>query len=318
MERSKKITDGALLTAVYVVLMLLVVFIPFIQIFGIFLLPIPFIMYGAKYGFRASIIMALAAFALSLAFATALALPLALLSVLGGMAIGSGIYRKRSAYEIWAQGTVGFIIGFVAVIALLQFVFSINIFEQMDAAIQDSIELTKSLSQSLQVAQEMNEPIELIEEQLMQVKDYIPSTIAVASMIMAFIAQWLSYRVINRIDQRKLAFPPFKHLNFPVAVIWIYFIAILFSLFNLESDSTLYIVMLNVMTLLTVLLLIQGYSFVFFFADYQKWHVSIPIVILLVSLFVPLVNVFLMFIIRIIGIIDLGFSMKQKISQQKP
>lgn len=318
MERSKKITDGALLTAVYVVLMLLVVFIPVLLVFGIFLLPIPIIMYGAKHGFRASIIMAIAALALSFIFATALALPLALFSIFGGLIIGSGIYHKRGAYEILAQGTVGFIFGFVAVIALLQFVFSINIFEQMDAAIEDSINMTRSLSQSLQVAQEMSEPLELMEEQLLHVKDYIPATIAITSLMMAFIAQWVSYRVISRIDRQRLVFPPFKHLNFPVAVIWIYFIAILFSLFNMEADSMLYLVLLNVTALLVVLILVQGFSFLFFFADYKKWHVSIPIVIMLVSLFVPLVNVFLMFIIRIIGIIDLGFSMKQKISQQKP
>lgn len=314
MNQSKKITDGALLTAVYIVLLLIVVFIPIIQLFGLFILPVPFIMYAAKYGFKPSIIMLIVSIILSLIFATAISLPITILAGVGGIVVGSGIYRKKNAYEIWAQGTVGFIIGFVVVLALLQFVFAINIFTEMDMAIKEAMEMSRSLLNQFNIGEEAREPLKVLEEQMLQFKDLIPSSIAIASMLFAFLGQWVSYKVMNRIENKQFRFPAFKDLNFPVIIIWIYFFALILSFMDLDTNSVFYMVLVNVMALTIVFIVIQGFSFVFFYMDHKNIHQSVPIIIVIITLFLPFL---FMFIIRIIGIIDLGFSLKKRIAHQK-
>src|SRR5699024_12097613 len=83
MNKSKQLTEGALLTAVYIVLLLIVFFIPVLQLVGIFVLPVLFSIYAAHHGWKPSIIMAFVALFLSAIFATILSLPMIFLSCSG-------------------------------------------------------------------------------------------------------------------------------------------------------------------------------------------------------------------------------------------
>src|SRR5699024_5448371 len=70
MNKSKQLTEGALLTAVYIVLLLILFFIPVLQLVGIFVLPVPFAIYAAHHGWKPSIVMAFVALLLTAMFAT--------------------------------------------------------------------------------------------------------------------------------------------------------------------------------------------------------------------------------------------------------
>lgn len=312
MEQSKKITEGALLIGIYVVLLFIVMFVPIIGFFGIFALPIPFIIYTSRHDYVPAILMLIVAIFLSLIFATIVSLPLTLLAGIGGIFVGASIYKKLSPYETLARGSLGFIIGFVLIILLLQFVLNINIYQEIDLFIQESLNMSKLMMEQMGFVDEnANQQLKLIEDQMNSFKDLLPSSIAIVSMFFAFISQWLSYKILNRIDQKKLAFPPFKNLNFPIAILWFYFFAVIFSLIELDPSSGMYLVIANVLALITVFITIQGYSFIFYYADYKKLHKAVPISILIISLIIPFL---FMFIIRIIGIIDLGFSLKQRLA----
>lgn len=50
MNQSRKLTDGALLLVIYVMLLLITIFVPILTMIGMFLLPIPFILYTARHG----------------------------------------------------------------------------------------------------------------------------------------------------------------------------------------------------------------------------------------------------------------------------
>lgn len=315
MNQSKKITEGAMLTAVYIILLLVIVFVPVIQIIGIFLLPVPFVMYTSKHGFTAGVLMMVIASILAMLLATLVTLPLTLLAGIGGIAVGSGMYCEKNAYETWAQGTIGHIAGFVIVLFLIQVVFQINLFQELDSAMNESMDMIRSVIGQMNLTTDVEEPLELVEEQMKLMKEMVPVGIAILSIIMAFIAQWLTYKIVNRVERKQFAFPAFKNLDFPIAVIWIFFLTIILSIMDLDPDGVLFTVVINVEALCVFLLVVQGFSFIFFYMDHKKIHQAVPITIVILSLFLPFI---FMFIVRIIGIIDLGFRLKQRVRQQKP
>src|SRR5690625_2410128 len=110
MSQSKKITDGALLMAIYIVLLIMSVFIPVFILIGLFILPIPFIIYASRYNWKPTLLIIVLALVLSLLFATIVSLPLTLIASLGGLAIGPAIYNKDTSHQTRAQATLGFII----------------------------------------------------------------------------------------------------------------------------------------------------------------------------------------------------------------
>src|SRR5699024_1321794 len=126
-----------------------------------FILSVPFIIYASKHGFKSGLLMIIIATVLTMIFATVITLPMTVLAGIGGIAIGSGIYHKKNAYEIWAQGTVGHILAFVFILALLQLVFSINIFNQMDVAMNESLDMIKSILGQFNMMEEAKVPLEM-------------------------------------------------------------------------------------------------------------------------------------------------------------
>lgn len=312
MTGSKKITEGALLTAVYIALLWMTVFIPVISMFTFFALAIPFIIYTAKHNWQPALMMFIVAIMLSLIFATLFSLPMTLLMAFGGIMIGKAIYDGRSAYETWARGTVGFIFGLLIVFIIIQFVLQINIFAEIDQAITESMNIMQSMMNQLGLNDEIEGQMKLIEEQMHFFKDLIPASIAVISILMAFVSQWLSYKIINRIEQQHLYFPKFKSFNLPRSVVWVYLVFLLLSFFIQDDGGSLYIVVMNVVLLLMILLAIQGLSFIFFYTDYKQMSKAIPIIIVVVTIIIPGIP---LLIVRIIGIIDLGYGLKKRIAE---
>ena len=96
MNKSKAITDGALLTAVYIILLLIIVFVPLIQILGVFALSVPFIIYTAKHGIKLGSLMLFVSIIFSLVFATAFSLPFTLLAGIGGIVLERNARQKKS------------------------------------------------------------------------------------------------------------------------------------------------------------------------------------------------------------------------------
>src|SRR5690625_1249241 len=161
--------------------------------------------------------MLVVAILLSLIFATAISLPITLFVGIGGIIIGAAIHLKLKAYETWARGSVGFIIGMLLVLLILQFVVGINIYNEMDVIIGESITMTHSIIDQFGFDEEAIAQLELFEEQMYAFKDLLPSTIAIIGILFAFLSQWISYKVLNRIENKQLFFPPFKRLNLPIS-----------------------------------------------------------------------------------------------------
>ncbi len=224
MNQSKHLADGALLTAIYMILMLIATFIPVITVVATFLLPVPFILFASRHDWKPSIVMLLAAVGLSAIFTSVYSVPIPVLMGLGGILIGSAIFRKYSAYETLASGTIGFVAGLVILFLFSQFVFQVNLINEMNHLMEESAAMSKDVMENLGLGSQAEEQMQLVMEQLDILIDLIPVWIALASLLMAFVSQWISYKVIARLESRSLHFPPFRMFRLPVSLIWIYFL----------------------------------------------------------------------------------------------
>lgn len=312
MNRSKLLTEGALLTAIYMILLLIITIVPVVGAIAFFLLPIPFAVFASRYNWKPSLIMFVACLVLSTLFATAFS-PLTIFMGLGGIMIGVAMNKNLSAYETWARGTVGFVIGFVFLFLITQLVFDVNIVKAINQAIDQSMEQAQGMMDQFGLPGQAEEQLSMIEQQVDLMKNLIPAGIAIIGIIFAFICQWISYKIINRIWSKDYRFPPFRNLTLPVSLIWIYFIAIIFSFFDLDPNGTLYLAVNNVLMLIGTLMILQGFSLIFFYAYQKGGSKALPIISIIATLFIP----FLVILVRVLGIIDIGFRLRDRISAKK-
>jgi uncharacterized protein YybS (DUF2232 family) len=314
MNQSKKLTDGTLLTAIFIIMMLMAIFVPGSLMILIFVLPLPFIIYAYRYDWKPSLIMFGVAILITLLFATMISLPITVLVGLGGIMIGTAAHRKMSVYETLGRGTIGFIAGLLLIYIFTQVVLQVNLANEVDIIMQDSIEMSREMVQQIGLQEITDEELKPFQDQLSEVKDLIPVGITIIAIILAFISQWVGYKFLNRLEKSEFRFPPFRKLRIPVAIVWIYFFSLVFMLMDLEPNSTIYLVANNVFTLVGMLLVLQGFSFMFFIADLKKWPKSLPIIGVIITLFLPFV---FLYFVRILGIIDIGFGTRTHLLKKK-
>ncbi|MDL4840948.1 YybS family protein [Aquibacillus rhizosphaerae] len=312
MGNSKMLKDGMLLGALYIVSLLITLILPGIELLTIFILPIPFVVFSAKYGWRPSSIVFFFVLCISL-FISSVSIPFTIVAGIGGIMVGLAIYQKLTAYETWARGTLGFVISFLVVFILIQVLFSVNLIEQFSLTIDESLETSKQILEGFGM-ETSEEVLEQLEEQMYQILNLIPFILVMAAMLIGFISQWISYKILNRIKGNKLYFPVFRDFKLPKVMIWIFFFAILLTLFPMEQGSMMYLGVMNVFHLAGLLIVLQGYSFILFYAHKKGISIAIPIIAIIFSIIIPFIG---LYIIRILGIIDLGFSLRDRISNSK-
>lgn len=312
MNQSKMLTEGAIFSAIFLVLMLASL-IPILSLFTIFLLPVPFVIYVARHGVKPGLLVLVVTSLLTILFFTIFTLPYTLLMGAGGLLIGHGIYKKRSAYETWGYGTLGFIGGILFSVIFAQVIFNVNFIDQFETMATDQMQTYISIIENVGVTETDTELEEMLIEQINALVNLIPAFLALSAIILAFLVQWISYKIINRMERKAYFFPPFRNLQLPRSIIWLYLLVLIVSFFDIASSGILFMGLQNALLILEILLVIQGFSFIFFFTHYKKWSRTIPVVSIVLTILFP---IFLLYFIRILGIIDIGLNVRKRLSKK--
>ncbi|MRG87969.1 YybS family protein [Salinibacillus xinjiangensis] len=310
MKKSNVITEGALFSGIFIVLLLLTLFVPVIGFFSMFLTPIPFMVFTYKNGIKPGLMMAVVSILLATILATVLSLPLALMAAFGGITIGASLYLKKSTYETWALGSVAFGIGFMAVVFLGQWLFELNMVQEINLLVEQSLQTSKQLMEQFDNTEES---IQLLEEQMDQIIYLIPTLIGFLGIFYAFITIWIGFKMINRLEKRSLSFPPFRKFSLPISAVWVYLIAMVLTWVFPEEGSVMNQAFINILTLTGYLFVIQGLAFIFYYVHVKNKSKGIAIAAIIVAILLP----FFLYPLRILGIIDLGFNLRERLTPNK-
>ncbi|GAB4071984.1 YybS family protein [Barrientosiimonas marina] len=314
MDQSRQLKDGVILTAVYMILMLISGLVPVISVVAVFLLPVPFTVYASRYDWKPAIVMFFAAAALSVLLTSVFGLALAIVMGIGGIMAGIAIRRNLSAYETLSRGTIGFVLGLVLLFVFSQYALQTNLVTEINQMMQQSINASQDMMDEFGLVDLTEKQMDMVTDQLEMLRNLLPAWIAIGSLVLAWISQWVSYKVIDRLDSKALRFPPFRLLNLPVSLIWIYLVALILSLFDLDTSGMVFTAVNNVLMLTGIFMLLQGFSFIFFYAHEKHKSKALPIISIIVTVFLPFIFLFL---IRLLGILDIGISLKDRISNDK-
>lgn|SRR5690625_598464 len=298
----------------YIAILLVSLLVPFIYFFSIIIVPIPLIVYSLQNKrdrvYVIVVAIAVITFLLTYMMQTLLFIPLFIVFAISGLSVGLAIQQDKKAYETWIQGIVGYIVSLLFVFVFTQFVLEINWAEEIRKVVNQSIENVISILAQLDptLQGQFQEQLQALKDQLYYIPNIIPAGLAILSVIFAFLTQWLSYKVINKMHKRRLSFPPVGKLNLPKAVIFIYLIGFLMMFMESNPSKGLFIVGQNITSLMFFLIILQGLTFMFFYAKYKKQSNLLPIIISIISLVIP----FLLYVIHFVGLFDLALSLRRR------
>ncbi|MEC5188238.1 YybS family protein [Geobacillus thermodenitrificans] len=308
MRKTHALTEAAIELALFAVLLLLALYVPFIGFIAALFLALPFMVFTMRHGLIPAWLLLAAALVVSGLIGSLLSLPMALMFGTFGIAVGAMLVKKKNRYLVLLVGALVFLANIV-----LDYVISIQ-FLQVDM-IQDTLALVReSFDTAMRVMEGMGQtpPTEMkkqFEQAIVLISYMTPTLFFVASFVLAYVTIIVSLPVMKRLKLPVGTWPPFRELSLPKSVLWIYVLVLVLSLFPLKEGTFTYIAVLNVSYVLQLALIVQGFSFLYYAAYKKGIGKGVVVAGTVICLFLP----FLLYLVAIFGIIDLGFDLRRRI-----
>lgn len=309
-NQSRKLAHGAMMIALFTVLMAIVFYVPIASLLATVVAPLPIIWYSAHYDRKSSVFVAIAAVIVTFFIGGLFLIPASLIFAAAGMTIGDAIYNKKSKVFMFLSTSVVLILTFA-----VQYVIAVRLFA-IDF-IRESLDLMKTTYlESIKMAEQITgqatpkETMDNLTNMLDMLETVIPAAITLMMLLFALLLISVNLPILKRLKVNVPEFTEFSKLRLPRSVLWYYFIVLAINLFvRPEVDSIVGVVMLNVSMILWVLLTIQGISFIHYVLNCYKQPKFLKVISTLMA--IP----FYSFVI-LIGIIDLGFNAREFIVQK--
>ncbi|QQZ09435.1 YybS family protein [Heyndrickxia vini] len=314
MKKTKMLTEGALMLAVFTILLLIFNYIPFLSLIAVAFLLLPFILYSAKYPLKYSFILLIGGIIISALVGTLLLIPVAIAYGTTGMVIGYSIQKKKSKTFLYIAASIMFLLNTIG-----QYIVSVVLFK-IDI-LKDTIKMVReSMNKSMQIFEAVDKGttdqlMDQFNTILNSFTTLLPSLLVIASFLIIWILLSINLPIARRFQIDAPKWNSFRDLQLPRSILWYYLITIILTLIlRPEQGDFLNTALANLNFVLQLLMLLQGLSFLFFYSYEKKWPKAIPVLIIIFSfLLFPL-----QYLIRILGIMDLGFNLRQLIKRKSP
>ncbi|MFD1863463.1 YybS family protein [Planococcus chinensis] len=301
-QQTRQLTNGAMMAAIFTVLLAITVYVPVLNLAALLLLSLPVAWYSARFGWKASAFFAAVCLLLAFIAGGLLALPLALVHVPLGLAIGLSIhYKKSKLYMFMGSGLVFLLSAMLQYLALI-FLFGINILEEMMNETRRSAEWSAALMEDFGTQTE--EYKETLNALMTTFEILLPALLVLTVFFMVWVLLAIQLPILKRLGTEVPKFPPFRDMKLPKSILWYYLIVLLASMLtDLQPGTMAYMVFLNASVLLQFLLFLQGISFYHFYIRQEGWPQWVTVLVTVLAL--PLQS-----FTSIVGIIDLGFDIR--------
>ena len=307
-DNARKITYGAMMIAIFAILLAITVYVPLLGLITIYFIPLPILLYRLRYDRSASILVTVTGIVLSLLGGIAL-FPFGVLFGLLGLVIGDTIKTEKSKlYTFMASGLTILIITISSYVVTVIFL-GVNVVEEMLEVLQDSQEKMVTLIEGF------GEVPDNFTSQMQASMDLavssIPAAFIIASFGLGLVIVLLNLALANRLGHSTPKFPPLRSMKLPLLTVWVYLLLLLLPLFiTIEEGSTFYLIVVNASMILRALFTIQGISLIHYFLYERKLPKWVTVISTILAVFLAPITILL-------GIIDVGMNIRTWIGRGK-
>lgn len=301
-DQSQKITYGAMMLALFTILLAGALYIPFLGSIIMLFIPLPIILYRLRYDRSSTILIAIAGIILSLIVGGILLVPFALIySVLAFLIAESVLLGKSKLYTFMATG-IFFIVTGALVYLIVALFFEINAIDSLMAMLKSAETQFKASLESLGAVPEGYEAI--VGEAFAMYRSAVPAMFILSVYVFTFIMVIPNFEMLRRLGHEVPKFPPFREMRLPVITIFIYgLIIILPWMMEMKPESSVYLLYVNATIILRFLLLLQGVALVHYF----MYKMKLPSV---VTVFSTIFALLFSPITTLLGILDIGVNIR--------
>jgi uncharacterized protein YybS (DUF2232 family) len=310
----RKLTEGAILLAAFAVLLLLTIYVPLLGMIVNLFLAVPFMLFAAKNDGKSIFVFIIASLLLSFIVGSIMSLPLTLAYGTTGVVIGYLIQRQKNMGVLFIAGTLVFLVNLIIIYASSIVLFKVDMITEMIEMMRESLDVSTDLLKNFGNAQDSEKVLEQFNNGLNLIKTLIPTLFVLSSFLIVFIMQLVSFPIIKRFGVKVEKWKSFKDISLPKSILYYFLLTLILNMFmNPEEGTFWYMAIINMTYILQFLMVLQGYTFIFYYLDQKGISKAISITIAIVAFLVPI----FLYIVGILGIIDLGFDLRKGLSKKE-
>jgi uncharacterized protein YybS (DUF2232 family) len=308
-DNARKITYGAMMIALFAILLAVTLYTPFIGNVTMFFIPLPIILYRLKYDRTSSLLTLATGVVLSLLIGGILLMPLAFVHGILGFIIADAILMGKSKLYIFMASGLTLLITGMGVYVGAVLLFGFNMIDELMTVMEDTKEQMKSFMASYGGLPEGYD--ETITSTFQMYQYTIPSIFILSIFTLAFILLTLNLGVAKRLGFEVPKFPPFREMKLPVITLILYGAILLITLFaDLKPGTNLYLISVNATTVLRFLFLLQGVSLIHYYVNEKKLPKVVTVVATIFALMLTPITTML-------GILDTGVNIRAWLKKDK-
>ena len=254
------------MAALFAVFMGITLYVPFLSFLSMWLLPLPLVIYTLRCGVKPSLILGFSVLALSILLGSIYGLAIAFIFGAGGIVMGYLYHERKSPFSILFGGSLAFTIGIILVYIFSILFFHFNAITYVVHTAKSSFQQFQHVLSSFGETDQKN--LTVIQNQLNLIRYLAPFIFVLMGTAYALVTQLIAGPILKRMGLQEHVLPwiPFRNWQFPRSILWYYLIFLLFGIFQHFTEGSMwYIGYYNLFSALEVVILIQGFSFIFFF-----------------------------------------------------
>lgn len=309
MKQTKALVEGAIMISIFAVMTLFYLYVPLLSIIFFMAAPIPIILYTIRHGLKKGI--AAGAIGIVISFLIGSINGLLSAPMLIAVGVGMGVfYSRRQPGQAIITGALIYLFSFLIYFVVSVQLFQVDILGVAKESIDQIMPMVEStLKQSGTSDQDIAKQLKQFRELQDTALNSLPVALLIFVTLMSFVNHWFVRPLIKRFVPDMPALKKFKDMRLPKSMVWYYLLTLLLMLIQPEKASFLSLVQTSAFQILFILVLIQGFSFIFYYCHEKNISKVVPIFAVVLTILFPPIGV----IVRIIGIADIGFDLREKV-----
>lgn len=298
--------------SIFSVMMLFYLYMPLLSIIFFLAAPIPIILYTIRHGLKKGIAAGAIGIVISFLIGSLAGLMSAPILIAAGLGMGVFYSRRQPGHAIITGALIylfSFLISFIVSVQLFQ----VDIMGIAKESVEQMIPMLESvLKQSGASEQNIAKQLKQFREMQDAALSALPVALLIGVTLLAFVNHWFVQPLIKRFVKDMPVLKKFKDMRLPKSMVWYYLLTLLLMLIQTEKGSFLWLVQTSAFQILFILVLIQGFSFIFYYCHEKSISKAVPIFAIVLGVLYPPFGV----IVRIIGIADIGFDLREKVKNK--
>ncbi|MBQ7021304.1 MAG: YybS family protein [Phascolarctobacterium sp.] len=273
-RKTSAMVESGIMAAIAIVMALISMYVPVAGAFVNFVWPLPIIICGMRHGLKWSLMsLIVAGVIIAIVISPINAFFLVAIFGLMGIILGECMRRRLPPMKLMFFGSIGAVLALIINVVLSFAVLGINPIEMMFASFNQSLtELAVYYREQGMSEADIKTAVQGYADLLSMMRIIMPGAFLVSAPVLAFINYWAAKKILAKLGETFEPFPPFTQLQVPGWILFPYaasLFAVTYFYLN-DRDSWMYNLSVNVQTVTSFLLVLQGICLIYWFVENKK------------------------------------------------